>query len=454
MWVGGINVESPLKLVKAEEDQHVYSPAWSPDGHWIAYYRKWKSGQGSWPSAIEVRAAGGGPAKTLVSESSLPKSSSLCYTLIGSSCLRWSPDWRLVFSVSQAAESPSTQAKYSLWQIPVGRPTGEAAGKPERLEGWSDLGPSGLTISADGKRLSFLKGRIWQDVYLAELGPDGGSMKPPRRFTLDNRGIRTLDGWTLDSQAILFSSDRNGKAEVFRQGLNQSVGEAVVQGPEDNYASALSPDGSWMLYVESARATPGAPPAPQRLMRRPVAGGSPEMVLEEAAATDWDYRCPLKPGSPCVLRQKEGKDFVFYSLDPARGKGEQLGKIEAHSVGYTGWNVSPDVSRLALVDSLEYRGRMEVLTLSDRAWHEVSGEPGWGDFQSIAWAADGHGFFVTSWLPDSFNLLHVTLTGKVNPLLRNGHRQWMVDPIPSPDGKYLAFRAHTFDSNVWMLEGF
>jgi eukaryotic-like serine/threonine-protein kinase len=280
-------------------------------------------------------------------------------------------------------------------------------------------------------------------------------MKPPRRFTLDNRGIRSLDNWTLDSQAILFSSDRNGRAEVFRQGLKEGVGEAVVKGPEDNYNFALSPDRSWMLYVESTPATLNAP-APQRLMRRPAAGGSAEMVLEEPVGMTWDYQCPTKPGSSCVLGQKEGKDHVFYSLDPVRGKGEQLGKIEADPIIFAGWNVSSDGSRLALVGGGDkHKGRIELLTLRDRAWHEVPVESGWGNLQSIAWAADGNSFFAASWwLPDSFNLLHVTLNGKVKPLLPNGHRQWMTRPLPSPDGKYLAFEAHTSDSNVWMLENF
>jgi Tol biopolymer transport system component len=116
--------------------------------------------------------------------------------------------------------------------------------------------------------------------------------------------------------------------------------------------------------------------------------------------------------------------------------------------------VSLDGSRLVLVDRHKYHARIEALTLRDRAWHELSLEPGWGELQSITWAADGKGFLATSWTPDSFNLLHVTLAGKVNPLLRNGHRQWMVNPLPSPDGKYLAFRAQTFDRNVWLLEGF
>ncbi len=455
VWVGGINGEAPRKLA-AEQDQNMVSPVWSPDGRWIAYVSWRKASQGSWSSAIEVRPVGGGTVKTLVYESSLPKSGSFCYVNgWPAPCLTWSPDWRLVFFARQPAESPSGQEKYSLWQVPVKLRTGEAAAKPERLTEWSDFYPMDLSITSDGKRLTFLKNRDWDDVYLGELAPDGASMKLPRRFTLDNRGIRSLDSWTPDSQAILFSSDRNGKAEVFRQGLKESVGEAVVRGPEDNYNFALSPDQSLMLYVESIPATLNAP-APQRLMRRPAGGGSPEVVLEEPAGMSWDYGCPLKPGSQCVFGQQEGKDRVFYSLDPVQGKGEQLGKIETDPIIFAGWNVSPDGSRLALVGGGDkHKGRIELLILRDRTWHGVPVESGWGNLQSIAWAADGNSLFAASWwLPDSFNLLHVTLNGKVKPLLPNGHRQWMTRPLPSPDGKYLAFEAHTLDSNVWMLEGF
>jgi len=453
VWVGGINGEAPRKL--AEENQNMTSPAWSPDGRWIAYVN-WKTVQGSetngWSNAIEVRAADGGPVKTVVPRSNLPESTSFCgVNNIWANCLQWAPDWRLVFSTRQRVDSPSGPQGYSLWEVPMDPRTGGVAGKPERLARWSDLGAQGLTITTDGKRLSFLKTREWQDVYLGELGPGGSSMKPPRRFTLDNRGIRSLDSWTLDSQAILFSSDRNGRSQVFKQALNESFAEAIVEGPGDDYGVQLSPDGSWMLYAESSPVPPGGT-SPQRLMRRPAAGGSPEMILEQPAGVQWDYGCPRKPGSRCVLLQQEGKDFVFYSLDPVRGKGEQLGKTETPASGrFSGWSVSPDGSRLALVRGDDkHKGRIDVLTFRDRAWHEVPVEPEWGNLQFIAWTADGNGFFVTS----ISNLLHVTLTGKVQPLVQNAQRQWMINPLPSPDGKYLAFQAQTTESNVWMLEGF
>jgi len=448
LLVGGINGEAPRTLAAADGDQTLATPACSADGRWVAYLSTRKSKQGGSTTTLEVQPAEGGPATTVLAESDLPKASSFGQW----EGLIWSPDWRLLFPV-EIPQSPTAQAKNELWAVRIEPLGGKAAGKPERLAQWTDFAPTEVTVTADGKRLAFVKTLFWQDVYVGELGPDGASIKAPRRLTLDNRGSY-LQSWTRDSRALLYDSERNGKMQVFRQGLEETIGHALVQGPDSYGDGAMTPDGSWLLYIEHAYTAPGTPPVPHRLMRRPAGGGSAEMVLEEPAGKRWDYSCPLKSGAACVLEELEGKQEIFYSLDPLRGKGRELGKIEVSGREMVGSALSPDGSRVALVDENKYIGRVELLNLSDGTWHELRVEPEWGILQSIAWAVDGKSFFATVWRPDSFNLVYITPLGKVEPLIRNGHRQWMTYPLPSPDGRHLAFQAQTWDGNVWMLENF
>jgi hypothetical protein len=107
--------QAPRKLFQVGGDQYLSFASWSPDSRWMAYVRQWKTTRGSWSSALEVRPAGGGPAKTLVGESGLPKSSRFASSLKSQI---WLSDWRLVFSVEQASKPSSPPAKIQ----PVGRP--------------------------------------------------------------------------------------------------------------------------------------------------------------------------------------------------------------------------------------------------------------------------------------------------------------------------------------------
>jgi Tol biopolymer transport system component len=404
-----------------------------------------EGGQFDRAAAIEIRPASGGPVHTVVPAASLPASTAL-YCMNGRGCLSWSRDGRLFFPASDHAGTQLTRFGYSIWAVPVEVRKGEAAGKPVRLAQWADYYPNGLTVTADGRRLAFLKSRIQLDVYVGELRSDGGRLDVPQRLTLDDRGLGSApQGWTRDGRSIFFISDRNGKEEVFRQGPHESLAQSLAQLPGyEPRNPRLTPDGVWILYSDRIQAASGPNSSPQRLMRLPTTGGSPDQVLDLPAGASFDYRCPLKPGS-CVLSQKQGRELLFYALDPVRGKGRLLGRTDrwAPRLLTWAWDVSPDGSRLAVVCSGN-----NILTLANGAWHEIPVEPRW-ETDYIAWTADGGGFFVTA---STLDLLHITAAGKVNVLSHNDRAQWPAVPVPSPDGKYLAFQAQTYDFNAWMME--
>jgi Tol biopolymer transport system component len=312
--------------------------------------------------------------------------------------------------------------------------------------------PSSPSATADGRRLALVKTAYHQDVYISDL--DNDSLSPPRRFTLDTHDSLP-QSWTPDSRAVLFNSNRNGAYELFRQELTGNLPERIVSAASGHLGATngVTADGVWVLYWQFPGAPGGPPAASGSIMRQPAAGGPAEVVLQLPAAQVYnaEFSCPLKIGAPCALNLWDGNNIVFYALDPLHGKGERLGDFPVKSQQGTQWRLSPDASQIALIDEGR-KDRIEICTLATHKWSEIALEPGSGALQALSWAADGKSFFITTWLPESFNLIRVSLAGKVQVLINNAHRQWMTMPMPSPDGKHLMFQQQTWDANVWMIE--
>ena len=457
LWVTGVSGEPQWKLRDHNNDRDwVFSPVWSPDGKWIAYaHMRWTPN--GITTALGIAPARGGPEHTVLADSDLGRSAEICYMLAMGTCVSWSSNWHLMFTSAPDTDFPTTPGDFGLWQIPVRQDTAKAAGKPQMLAHWTDIGAISLSQPVDGKNIWFLKAKTWEDVYLADLTADGALKSPPRRFTLDDRGSYPT-AWTPDSQAILLGSARNREHAIFRQALSETIPQRIVHSPKrDCDQPVLTPDGAWLLFRESDHDVARGSAPPTQLRRQPTAGGTPETVLQEPGDVRWNYGCGTRQNAICVLSREEGKETVFYSLDPQRGRGMEIGRIahasDLNQVDIKTWNVSPDGSRLAYTKSNQ---RIAILSTRDRRWHEIAVPRPWDHVQSLAWAADGRSLYVVCWRPDSSDLINLTLEGSVRPIWHNGHNlwQWIANPLPSPDGKHLALRAWTWDSNVWMLEKF
>ena len=440
LWVMGSNGDNPQRVLALAENERLGIPygIWSPDGQHLAYIKVQHTPETYESFSIETCDLNGANRTTMVSSPDRPLES-LC----------WLRDGRMIYS---RLESP-TVFDCNFWQIAIDPHTGAAIGKPKRLTQWAGYDLSWLSASADGKRLTFKKDAYQGQIYLAELAAAGARISSPRRLTNDE-AMNLPTAWTADSKAVFFYSDRNGAWGIFKQGIGQDRADAVVTGSADLLTPRLSPSGDWIVYWEDPKTT-DSPSNLVRLMRIPVGGGVPQLVLETDHRTAYD--CARVPASPCVLLEEsqDEKKWMVTALDPLKGRGKVLRTIEkesSESLQSLYRALSPEGATVAVARGGEAEIHIRLLSLRGGADREILVK-GWQNITGLNWSSDGKGFYCGSVSAQGHTLLYVDLKGNASVLWQN--KGWgYVWGVPSPDGRYLAILDWVFVGNVWMLEGF
>jgi serine/threonine protein kinase len=354
------------------------------------------------------------------------------------------PDGRLIYSLY---DTPSIEA--SLWAIGTDAHLSRAANKPQRIAGWVRSVVNNLSVTADGRRIAFIKQTPQMDVYVGDLRANGRRLINSRRLTLDDREDRPA-AWTADGKAVLFYSDRNGSFDIFKQALNQTTAEPIVAGPEDEIGpNAVSPDGKWYFYSVVPNLSQANLITPVTLMRVPADGGPPQAMFDRPQLAF--VKCARKPSNSCVVVVLEPTHLDVYALDQAWGKGPLLRSFEIHSIRLY-FDLSPDGSHIAVVWPGEQPGRIRQLSLTDGTSRDLM-LTDWMRWGRIAWSADGKGWYTSRLSAGGTDLVYVDSEGHPVTLSHQlGH--FDVWAIPSPDGQHLAFAQTNSSSNVWIAENF
>lgn len=446
LWVIGSLGENPHKVLSLGENEFLGDVHWSPDGQRLAYLRLKPTGDEKRPLAsIETCDLKGAKRTVVLSDLDAGASPwSFC----------WLRDRRIVYRRWDSADS----GEDNLWQVGVNPRTGTPTGKPSRITYWAGSDLWALSASADGKRLALVKATYQAQVYLGALTAGGTRMNPPRLLT-NAEASDVPFAWTPDSKAVLFLSDRNlagklfaleGNGGIFKQGVGQDSAEPIAIGTQNAYEPRLSADGAWILYGEAPRTAVG-PSTQDRLMRIPVGGGVPQLVLE--MQRDWDHRCARAPASLCVVFEssQDEKRLIVTAFDPVKGRGKVLRTMPKDpNLGCCA--LSPDGTTFQISGTGEAEIHLRLLSLSGGSDREITVK-GWPNATGADWSPDGKGLYVGSVSPQASTLLYVDLEGNARVLwqIKGGSETW---GIPSPDGRYLAIMGDVANSNVWMLENF
>src|SRR5882724_2378577 len=420
-------------------------PAWSPDGQGIAYVVSkyapdWKNN-----TSIALFDLPSGRQETIFSSGG--RQADIGREMELGPALVWTADNHLVYSIS---EPPPNQDDSNVWSVPLDA-RGRIAGTAVRLTAAPDE-VSGLSASADGKRITYTKNYLNPSIYVAELNPGGTRLSTPQRLTLDNWRDYPF-AWTADSKEVLFTSDRDGAFHIFKQRIGEGAPELLIGGNEETSLPRLAPDNSTVLFEVWPRL--GEPASPRRLMRVPLSGGPPQAVLQHDGMGN--MQCARPPSDLCLYDLRSPTQVSFFRFDPMTGKSEELPQLrlqDENSYAYN-WTVSPDGKILATAKGkiLQRDPNITFTSLEDGSKRTVTAQA-WAGINSIDFAADGRSIWAPAYTnTGKWALLNIDLQGHTKTVLEDAQMAigWA---IPAPDGKHLAFWKARGTSNVWMLEGF
>jgi eukaryotic-like serine/threonine-protein kinase len=440
IWLMTKEGEQARKLFATNDDNSgLARVVWSPDGKRVGYL-KFHQLSDRFEVSIETRDLTGGPPTVLLTSSSPLHD------------FYWLPDGRVAYSLGERGAITSDNC--NLWEVQVNAATGAPVEQPRRLTNWAGSNVDHLSATSDGKRLVFQKSSTHVNVLIGELQDRNTKLTPPQKLTL-SEAYNMPTAWTSDSKAVIFSSDRNGHYGIYKQELNRDSAETLVTA-ETMLGGRTSPDGKWMLYSidsdEGANSghTPYYNSPTVRLLRIPVTGGPAELVLTARLHNFW---CARSPSTLCAFAEQrtDRKELVFTAFDPIRGKGHELARFATDpNEDYSGWSLSPDSTRIAIIKT--GGNHVYVLPLDGSPVRDVN-VAGWSGFNTFGWSVDSKGFFIGNTTGLGSTLLFVDLNGNAHPLWQQ-KSSYLTWGEPSPDGRHLAILGSEFSGNMWMIENF
>jgi len=115
------------------------------------------------------------------------------------------------------------------------------------------------------------------DIFIADLNERGGQLRIGKAMNIRKRqGYDNQPMFLPDSKSMFYTSIREDKqADIYRYDIAKGAAARVTETAESEYSPTITPDGKYFSVIRvEADST-------QRLWKFPLAGGTPQPVLEK-----------------------------------------------------------------------------------------------------------------------------------------------------------------------------
>lgn len=406
--------DSPRRLTSFADPAHEFAPAWSPDGHYIAFFRYTDKDQ---VLAVHVTASLGGSERRLYTVQSRRKVDAL----------DWSPDGKyLVFSDSPSPAEASKILLLSLDTLEVRPLTSPPAGI---------LGDASPAFSPDGKSLAFVRNTL--DVMeIFRLPLAGGS---PTQITFDNADIQGLS-WTPDGNDIVFSSSRQGSPSLWRVPAQGGTPKRLpIAGAAWSMRPAISRKGNRLAYTSvnfSSSLLRGSLTPDHKLT------GTLEKFISSTSLEEGPQYSP--DGKRIVFQSTRTGYHEIWRADADGSNPIQLTHFAKNLTGTPRW--SPDSRQIVFDSRPGGHSQIFVINAEGGQPRQVTREE--FDDAVPSWSVDGKWIFYSSNRSGAWEVWKVTPEGNsAAQITRHGG----FAALPSLDGKYLYYAKGRDVPGLWRV---
>lgn len=249
------------------------------------------------------------------------------------------------------------------------------------------------------------------------------------------------------AQPLLFVSNRDGSAQIYRMNADGSGERALTRGPAENTEPAWSPDGSAIAFTSYRDGN-----AEVYVMR---ADGSAQVRLTRDAAAD---NAPAwLPDGRIVFRSLRGRWSNLYAM---KSDGSALVPLTADEVDKGPPLPSPDGRWIAYVSHAERGGSdIQLVPTTGGAPRNLTAAGSSNPKMHPTWSPDGSRIAYTEAKGVTLNVRVIACDGGT-PVAITENVYTNAAPVWSPDGRRLAFvssregatRSERARGDIWLMD--